>query len=113
MSGHTSSALVRSWPPTRQRRTPLELFFDLVFVYALTQVTTLLRHGHLPATGFARGLVVLTLVGGPGRLLLVGNVAQVDEGLLRLAFIAVMMAMFVMALAIPESFDDLAGGVGT
>ena len=93
------------------RVTPLELFFDLVFVYALTQVTSLLATD-ISAIGFARGLVVLGLVwwSWVGYSWL-GNVAQADEGLLRLSFFVVMMAMFVMALAIPESFDDRPGGL--
>jgi low temperature requirement protein LtrA len=93
------------------RVTPIELFFDLVFVYALTQVTSLLATD-ISAIGFARGLIVLALVWwcwvGYSWL---GNVAQADEGLLRLAFFVVMMALFVMAIAIPESFDDLSGGL--
>ena len=93
------------------RVTPLELFFDLVFVYALTQVTAMLAR-EISAVGFARGLVVLGLVWwcwvGYSWL---GNVAQADEGLLRLAFFLVMMAMFVMAITIPETFVDLPGGL--
>ena len=93
------------------RVTPLELFFDLVFVYALTQVTAMLAHD-ISAIGFARGLVVLSLVWwcwvGYSWL---GNVAQADEGVLRLMFFLVMMAMFVMAITIPETFDDLPGGL--
>ncbi len=41
-----------------QRVTPLELFFDLVFVYALTQVTTLMSRD-LTWQGVCRGLLVL------------------------------------------------------
>ena len=93
------------------RVTPLELFFDLVFVYALTQVTAMLAT-NMSAIGFARGLVVLALVwwSWVGYSWL-GNVAQADEGLLRVAFFLVMMAMFVMAITIPETFDDLPGGL--
>ena len=91
--------------------TPLELFFDLVFVYALTQVTSMLA-ADSSALGFARGLVVLALVWwcwvGYSWL---GNVAQADEGLLRVAFFVVMIAMFVMAITIPETFEDLPGGL--
>ena len=44
-----------------QRVTPLELFFDLVFVFALTQITQLIADqpdGH----GLAKGMVLLALV---------------------------------------------------
>lgn len=91
--------------------TPLELFFDLVFVYALTQVTGLLAT-HLNPRGMVQGLVVLALVWwcwvGYSWL---GNVIRADEGLARAAFIAVVATMFIAALAIPESFADLPGGV--
>lgn len=83
--------------------TPLELFFDLVFVYALTQVTGLMAED-LSARGVVNGLIVLALVWwcwvGFSWL---GNVIQADEGWTRAAFFAVMAAMFIAALAIPEA----------
>ncbi len=95
--------------------TPLELFFDLVFVYALTQVTALMSGTDTnPLSGrtVAEGLIVLTLIWwcwvGYSWL---GNTVRADEGLARATFIAVMATMFVAALAIPESFDDLPGGL--
>ena len=48
-----------------ERVTPLELFFDLVFVFAITQVTGLVsatRPGRA-----CRGLLVLACSGGRGR----------------------------------------------
>jgi len=41
--------------------TPLELFFDLVFVFAITQVTCLLVH-HPTWAGVLRGMLVLAAV---------------------------------------------------
>ena len=94
-----------------QSVTPLELFFDLVFVYALTQVTALISD-HMTARGVLQGMIVLALIWwcwvGYSWL---GNVVKADEGHARAAFIAVMAAMFVASLAIPESFDDLPGGL--
>jgi len=94
-----------------QTVTPLELFFDLVFVYAITQVTALMAVD-VSLLGVAQGLVVLALVWWPwvGYAWL-GNLARADEGVTRLTFLVVMAAMFVMALSIPESFDDLSGGL--
>ncbi len=91
--------------------TPLELFFDLVFVYALTQVTALMAV-NLSAEGVLYGMIVLALfwwcwVGYSW----LGNVVQADEGLTRATFFFVMAVMFVASLAIPESFDDLPGGL--
>jgi low temperature requirement protein LtrA len=91
--------------------TPLELFFDLVFVYALTQVTALMANG-LSGRRVLEGMIVLALIWwcwvGYSWL---GNVAQADEGWTRGAFIGVMATMFVAALAIPEAFIDRPGGL--
>ena len=93
------------------RVTPIELFFDLVFVFSLTQVTALMGHD-LSGHAILRGLLVLALLWwcwvGYAWL---GNVVQAEEGLGRAAMFAAMAAMFVMALAVPEAFDDLPGGL--
>jgi low temperature requirement protein LtrA len=63
-------------------------------------------------TGAVRGLVVLALLWWAWcSYAWLGNQAQADEGLVRATFIVAMMAMFVVALTIPESFDDLPGGL--
>lgn len=91
--------------------TPLELFFDLVFVYALTQVTALMA-SDLSARGVLEGLVVLSLIWWAWVCYSwLGNTVKADEGLTRAAFFLVMAAMFVAALAIPEGFEDFAGGL--
>jgi low temperature requirement protein LtrA len=93
------------------RVTPIELFFDLVFVFSLTQVTALMGH-HLSGHAILRGLLVLALLWwcwvGYAWL---GNVVQAEEGLGRAAMFSAMAAMFVMALAVPEAFDDRPGGL--
>lgn len=40
-----------------------------------------------------------------------GNVVRADEGVVRLAMIGAMATLFVIALTIPESFEDLPGGL--
>jgi low temperature requirement protein LtrA len=91
--------------------TPLELFFDLVFVFGLTQVTALMADD-LTGQGILRGLLVLGLLwwSWVGYSWL-GNVVRADEGAARLAMLAAMAAMFVLALTIPEAFNDLPGGL--
>lgn len=91
--------------------TPLELFFDLVFVFALTQVTALMA-GDLTTQGIVRGLLVLALLwwSWTGYAWL-ANLVRADEGLARLVLLIAMVPMFVLALSIPESFDDLPGGL--
>jgi low temperature requirement protein LtrA len=93
------------------RVTPIELFFDLVFVFGITQVTELMAHD-LTIHGLVRGMLVLTLLWwcwvGYAWL---GNVVQADEGLGRVAMFGAMAAMFIMALTVPEAFHDIPGGL--
>lgn len=85
--------------------TTLELFFDLVFVFALTQVTALVAHHPTPA-GFAQGFITLALLWlAWASYSWLGNQAKADEGALRAALIVAMAAMFVCALAIPNIFQ--------
>lgn len=91
--------------------TPLELFFDLVFVFALTQVTAMMADD-LSGEGVLRGMLILALLwwSWTGYAWL-SNVVRADEGAVRLVLITAMAAMFVFALTIPEAFDDLPGGL--
>jgi low temperature requirement protein LtrA len=89
-----------------ERVTPLELFFDLVFVFAITQVTSMLSSD--PTwPGVGRALLVLGAVwwAWVGYAWLTNNVNP-DEGAVRLAILGAMAALFVVALAVPEAFDD-------
>jgi low temperature requirement protein LtrA len=88
-----------------QRVTPLELFFDLVFVFALTQVT-LLMSDDPTWDGLARGLLVLAALwwAWTGYAWLT-NLLEPEEGLVRAAIFAAMAALLVVALAVPEAFD--------
>ena len=95
--------------------TALELFFDLVFVYALTQVTALMANEAASGSTVSgrtvlQGLIVLALVWwcwvGYSWL---GNNLQADEGLTRAGFLVVMAAMLVAALAIPDAFGAIPG----
>jgi low temperature requirement protein LtrA len=93
------------------RVTSLELFFDLVFVYALTQVTRLMADD-LTGHGMLRGLLVLALLWWCWCCYSwLGNTVRADEGITRIALFAVMATMFVVAVTIPEAFDDFPGGL--
>lgn len=93
------------------RVTSLELLFDLVFVFAFTQVTQLMADDPT-AVGALRGLVLLSLLWFAWcSYAWLGNQAHADEGLVRVTVIVAMTVMFVVALAIPESFDDREGGL--
>jgi low temperature requirement protein LtrA len=93
------------------RVAPIELYFDLVFVFSLTQVTALMAHD-LTGHRVVRAMLVLALLwwSWVGYAWL-GNVVQADEGLGRVAMFGAMAAMFVLALTVPEAFDDMPGGL--
>ena len=93
------------------RVAPIELFFDLVFVFSLTQVTALMA-GDPTGRGIVRGLLVLALLwwSWVGYAWL-ANVVQAEEGLGRVAVFGAMAAMFVLAVTVPEAFNDLDGGL--
>jgi low temperature requirement protein LtrA len=86
--------------------TPLELFFDLVFVFAVTQVTKLLSD--TPTwDGLFRGALVLaaTWWAWIGYAWLT-SATDVDEGGVRLVMLGAMAAMLGVALAVPGAFGD-------
>ena len=92
---------------SEQRVTPLELFFDLVFVLSFTQVTA--RIADDPTwESLGEGLLILMAVwwawGAYGWLT---NAIDADQNANRLAMFAAMAAMLVVSLAIPEAFGDL------
>jgi low temperature requirement protein LtrA len=92
--------------PTEEHHsvTTLELFFDLVFVFALTQITAITAANPMPI-GFMQGLVVLALLWwGWVCYSWLGNQAKADEGALRLGLVIAMAGMFVCALSIPHAF---------
>jgi low temperature requirement protein LtrA len=91
--------------------TTLELFFDLVFVFALTQITALMAE-EPTGTGLLRGTLLIAVVWWCWvGYSWVSNMVKADEGLARVTMLVAMAAMFLVALAIPESFTDLPGGL--
>jgi low temperature requirement protein LtrA len=90
-----------------ERVTPLELFFDLVFVLAITQCTALMAH-HPSWSGLVQGLLVLGVLwwSWVGYAWLT-SVIDPEEGAVRLVMFGAMAAMLVVALCVPEAFGDL------
>ena len=89
-----------------ERVTPLELFFDLVFVLALTQCTTLIAH--TPTwEGMLKGLLVLGMLwwSWVGYAWLT-SVLDPEEGAVRLVIFVAMAAFLVAALCVPGAFGD-------
>jgi len=93
------------------RVTTLELFFDLAFVFAFTQLSRLMAQDH-DAVGVLQALVILALLWWAwtsyGWL---SNIAHADQGVVRVAMIIGMTSMFVAGLVVLEAYDDLPGGL--
>ena len=91
--------------------TTFELFFDLVYVFAFTQVSRLMAETH-SGFGILQALIVLALMwwtwaafgwlGEPG--------AGRSAASCSVGMSVAMIAVFLAALVIPEAYDDLPGG---
>src|SRR5689334_25007567 len=94
-------------PREEERVTPLELFFDLVFVLGFTQCTALMAADPTWA-GLTRGLLVLGVLwwSWVGYAWLT-SVVDPEEGAVRMVMFGAMAALLVVALCVPEAFDDL------
>jgi low temperature requirement protein LtrA len=91
------------------RVTQFELFFDLVFVFAFTQVTQLMAHEH-DALGIVRGLTILGILWWTWcSYSWLANHAQADRGVLYVGMVVAMALIFVMAFAIPDAHADPGG----
>jgi low temperature requirement protein LtrA len=91
-----------------ERVTPLELFFDLVFVLAITQCTALMA-AQPTAAGVAKGLAVLAVLwwSWTGYAWLT-SVVDPEEGAVRIVIFAAMAALLVVALCVPRAFGGSA-----
>ena len=89
-----------------QRVTPLELFFDLVFVFALTQVTTVLSDN--PTwSGLGHALLILGVLWWAwASYAWLTNTVDPGLGAVSAAMLVAMAAMFVAALAVPDAFGS-------
>jgi low temperature requirement protein LtrA len=87
----------------------LELFFDLVFVFAFTQVTALILED-TSVEGFLRSALVLAMVWWAwSAYAWMTNAIDIENSVTRLIIFAAMAAGFFMALAVPDAFQDEAG----
>ena len=91
-----------------ERVMPLELFFDLVFVLAITQCTALMFN-QPTWEGLAQGLLVLGVLwwSWTGYAWLT-SVVDPEEGAVRIVIFAAMAAFLIVAICVPEAFDELA-----
>jgi len=95
-------------PGGEHRVTPLELFFDLVFVFGITQVTSFLSESPTWG-GLLRSLLLLgALWWAWVSFAWMTNTLDPEEGAVRLAVLAAIAAMLVVALATPRAFGAYA-----
>jgi len=101
---HRMTAVLRE----EESVTPLELFFDLVFVLALTQCTALMA-AEPTWEGLAKGLLVLGVMwwSWVGYTWLT-SVVDPEEGVVRLVIFAAMAGLLVAGLCVPRAFEDSA-----
>jgi low temperature requirement protein LtrA len=87
---------------------PLELFFDLVFVLAITQCTTLMSH-NTTWGGVGEGMLVLALLwwSWVGYAWLT-SVFDPEEGAIRIALFCAMASFLIAAICVPQAFGGLA-----
>jgi low temperature requirement protein LtrA len=93
---------------SEDRVTPLELFFDLVFVLAITQCTALMAHD-TRWEQLAKGLLVLGLLwwSWVGYAWLT-SVVDPEEGMVRFAIFGAMAGLLVVSLCVPHAFGESA-----
>jgi low temperature requirement protein LtrA len=99
-------ASLRREAGVEQHATTLELFYDLVFVFAVTQVSHLLLDD-LTWTGAGKATLVLLVVWWSWNYTTwVTNELNPESIGVRLLLIGLMLASLLMAIAIPEAFGD-------
>ena len=95
--------------PSEARVSTLELFFDLVFVFAITQITGAISHDPT-AVGLGRGVLVFAVLWWAwGAFVWLTNTVDTGETGPRVVLLAGMAATLVTALAVPTAWGD--GGV--
>lgn len=95
-------------PGEEQRATALELFYDLAFVFAVTQVSHLLLD-NLTFEGAAQALLALLVVWWAWNYTTwVTNELDPDSIAVRALLIGVMLGTLLLAVAIPEAFGERA-----
>ncbi|MEH1101758.1 low temperature requirement protein A [Micromonospora sp. CPCC 205561] len=91
--------------------TRLELFLDLVFVYAFVNVTELMSANFGPVGLFQGFLVVALLWRCWASYAWFGNTVRFDRGVMPLVVFAAAAGVFVAAVTLPVAFTDRPGGL--
>ena len=92
-------------PHDAPRVSSLELFFDLVFVFTITQLTAVLSHDPSWAGAFRVALMLGIIFWMYGGYVWLTNAVAVDRLLRRLTLLGGMAGFLLLALAVPQAFD--------
>ena len=106
-AGSARSTATEGGDSYEQRVTPLELFFDLVFAFALTQVTGFLAD-HLAWGGMLQDAALLAVLwwAWVGYSWLTNAVPAEEVIPARLVILTAMATMLVASLAVPDAFGE-------
>src|SRR5205809_2500667 len=109
----TREELLEAPVEREQRVTALELFFDLVFVFAITQVTGFLYHDPSWLRLLEALAILMVLWFAWSSYVWLGNRAGTDEGTTRVVLLGAMGPLLIASLAVPHAFgkDALVFGV--
>ncbi|WP_345542329.1 low temperature requirement protein A [Microbacterium jejuense] len=94
----------------RDRTTLFEIFFDLVFVFALTRVVALVEADPEPASLLRATILLALLWWAWCAFIWLGNQVRLDRGFVRVGMLVAMAGLFVVALVIPEAWTRHPGG---
>src|SRR5918999_5066252 len=101
-----NGGLLRARDGGEQAATPLELFFDLVYVFAVTQLSHRLLE-HLTVGSALETLMLFLMVWGVWVYTAwFTNWFDPNSLAVRLVLVAVMLASLLMSVAIPEAFGE-------
>ena len=102
----TQQAPVETEVEAEQRVTALELFFDLVFVFAITQVTAFIYRDPTWLRLLQAFAILMVLWFAWSGYVWLGNTAATDGGAFRVVLLAAMAPLLVASLAVPHAFGD-------
>ena len=103
---HEPGGLFREHSERGQRVRPMELFFDLVYVFAITQISHLLFEYPSPHGALQALMLLVALWWAWISTSWVANWLDPDRPIVRLMLIGVMVASLGMSVALPEAFGE-------
>jgi low temperature requirement protein LtrA len=100
--------IIRTRADAEQRATFFELFFDLVYVFAVTQLSHHLLANITWSVGAETAFMLVALYWAWNYTTWMTNWFDPDTAPVRLVLVFVMLASLLMAIAIPEGFGEYA-----